>query len=162
MVAEKINPRSPNTPRPRVLAPAGVLMCLRTLSESCHRAKPPLGPQVLVHLITHLVFSLVSAGSVVKSRPAIQETACSTGDLGSITGSGRSPGEGNGNPLQHSCLGNPMDRGSQGATVPGIAKSRTQLSVHTRWHRISCFLPMCPLHSSHQAICRSLSVPCSF
>ena len=74
MVAEKINPRSPDTPRPRVLAPAGVLMCLRTLSESCHRAKPPLGPQVLVHLITHLVFSLVSAGSVGK------ESACNTGN----------------------------------------------------------------------------------
>ena len=41
-----------------------------------------------------------------------KESACSTGDLGSIPGSGRSPGEGNGNPLQYSCLENPMDRGS--------------------------------------------------
>ena len=40
------------------------------------------------------------------------ESACNAGDLGSIPGSGRSPGEGNGNPLQNSCLGNPMDRGA--------------------------------------------------
>ena len=47
------------------------------------------------------------------------------GDMGSIPGSGRSPGEGNGNPLQYSCQGNPMDRGAWWTTVPGVAKSRT-------------------------------------
>ena len=41
-----------------------------------------------------------------------KESACSTGDLGSIPGSGRSPGEGNGNPLQYSCLDNPVDKGA--------------------------------------------------
>ena len=46
-----------------------------------------------------------------------------TGDPGSIPGLGRSPGEGNGNPLQYSCLENPMDRGAWWATVHGIAKS---------------------------------------
>ena len=51
-----------------------------------------------------------------------------TGDAGSIPGSGRSPGEGNGNPLQYSCLKNPKDRGVWQATVHGTAKSRTQLS----------------------------------
>ena len=45
-----------------------------------------------------------------------------------IPGSGRSPGEGNGNPLQYSCLENPMDGGAWWATVHGVAKSRTQLS----------------------------------
>ena len=44
-------------------------------------------------------------------------SACDAGDLGSIPGSGRSPGEGNGNPLQYSCLENPMDRGTWQATV---------------------------------------------
>ena len=44
-------------------------------------------------------------------------------DLGSIPGSGRSPGEGNGNPLQYSCLENPMDRGAWWATVHGVVKS---------------------------------------
>ena len=51
--------------------------------------------------------------------------------LGSIPGSGRSPGEGNGNPLQYSCLENPMDGGAWWATVHGVAKSRTRLSDST-------------------------------
>ena len=49
-------------------------------------------------------------------------------DVGSIPGSGRAPGEGNGNTLQYSCLENPMDRGAWQATVHGVAKSQTQLS----------------------------------
>ena len=53
------------------------------------------------------------------------------GDLGSIPGSGRSPGEGNGNPLQYYCLENPMDRGAWQATVHGVAKSQTGLSNFT-------------------------------
>ena len=53
------------------------------------------------------------------------------GDLGSIPGSGRSPGEGNGNLLQYYCLENPMDRGAWKATVHGIAKSQTRLSDFT-------------------------------
>ena len=56
------------------------------------------------------------------------------GDPGSIPGSGRSPGEGNGNPLQYSCLENPMDGGAWQATVHGVAKSRTQLSDFTFFH----------------------------
>ena len=54
-------------------------------------------------------------------------------DTGSIPGSGRSPGEGNGNPLQHSCLENPMDRGAWWATVHRVTESRAWLSdcVHT-------------------------------
>ena len=55
-------------------------------------------------------------GSVVESLPA---NAIETGDTGSIPESGRSPGEGNGSPLQHSCLGNRMDRGTWQATVQG-------------------------------------------
>ena len=54
-----------------------------------------------------------------------KESACNAGDLGSIPGSGRSPAEGNGNPLQYFCLGNSMDRGAWWATVHGVAKSRT-------------------------------------
>ena len=57
-----------------------------------------------------------------------KESACNEGDLGLISGSGRSPGEGDGNPLQYSCLKNSMDRGAWLATVHGIAKSRIQLS----------------------------------
>ena len=58
-------------------------------------------------------------------------SACNVGDLGLIPGSGRSPGEGNGNPLQYSCLENPMDGGAWLATVHGVAKSQTRLSDFT-------------------------------
>ena len=57
-----------------------------------------------------------------------KESACNAGDPGSIPGSGRSTGEGNGYPLQYSCLGNPMDRGAWQGQVHGVAKSQTQLS----------------------------------
>ena len=59
---------------------------------------------------------------------SVKELAWQAGDMGSISGSGRSPGEGNGNTLQYSGLGNPMDRGAWRATVLGVAKSQTQLS----------------------------------
>ena len=55
-------------------------------------------------------------GSMVKNLPA------NAGDTGSIPGLGRSPGEGNGNLFQYSCLGNPMDRGAWQATVHGVTK----------------------------------------
>ena len=54
-----------------------------------------------------------------------KESACNAGDLGLIPDSGRSAGEGNGYPLQCSCLENPMDRGDWRTTVHGIAKSQT-------------------------------------
>ena len=57
----------------------------------------------------------------------VKASAYNVGDLGSIPGSGRSPGEGNGNPLQYTCLENPMDR-EQWTAVHGVAKSQTQLS----------------------------------
>ena len=52
-----------------------------------------------------------------------KESACNVGDLGSIPGLGRSPGGGDGKPLQYSCLENSMDRGTWQATVHGVAKS---------------------------------------
>ena len=58
----------------------------------------------------------------------VKTSACNTGDLGSIPGLGRSPGEGNGNPLLYSCLENPMVEGAWWATVHGVAKSQTRLS----------------------------------
>ena len=64
---------------------------------------------------------------VVKNPPA---NAGDMGDTSSIPGSGRSPGGGHGNPLQCSCLENPMDRGAWRATVHGVAKSQTRLSTH--------------------------------
>ena len=61
----------------------------------------------------------------------VKVSAYNAGDPGSIPGSRRSPGEGNGNPLQYSCLENPMDGGAWEATVHGVAKSRTGLNDFT-------------------------------
>ena len=68
------------------------------------------------------IYSLFPCGSVVKNPPA---NAGGTRDIGSIPGSGRSPGGGHGNPLQYSCLENSMDRGAWRATVHGVTKSQT-------------------------------------
>ena len=57
-----------------------------------------------------------------------KQSTCNAGDPGSIPASRRSPGEGNGNPLQFPCLENPMDRGAWQAPVHGVPKSQTQLS----------------------------------
>ena len=70
-------------------------------------------------------------GSDVKRLPAVRETAVRSGDRGSAPGLGISPREGNGTPLQYSCLENPMDGGAWWATVHGVAKSRTRLSDFT-------------------------------
>ena len=70
----------------------------------------------------HLQVCSFLGDSVVENLPA------STGDVGSTPGSGRSPGEGNGNPFQYPCLGNPMDRGALWATVHGVKKESTQLT----------------------------------
>ena len=63
-----------------------------------------------------------------------KESTCNVGDPGSIPGLGRSPGEGNGNPLQYYCLENSTDRGAWWATVHGVAKSWTRLSDFTHLH----------------------------
>ena len=79
------------------------------------------------------VFTSSATNSVVKNLPANEGD---TGDTDLIPGLGKSPGGGNGNPLQHSCLGYPMDRGAWTATVHGVPKSQTQLSnwAHTHIH----------------------------
>ena len=70
-------------------------------------------------------------GAVVKNPPS---TAGDARDVGSVPGLGRSPGGGNGNPHQFSCLENSMDRGGWWATVHGVAKSQKQLITHTHTH----------------------------
>ena len=73
-----------------------------------------------------VLFKGLLSGTLVKNPPA------NTGDLGLIPGSGRSPGERNGDPLQNSCLENSMDRGAWWITVHGVTKSQTQLSTRAR------------------------------
>ena len=69
----------------------------------------------------------------------VKASACNAGDLGSIPGSGRSPGEGNGNPLQYSCLENPMDRGAWWATVRSQGHKESDT---TEWHHFHFLLPL--------------------
>ena len=75
-----------------------------------------------------LLFRGFPGGAAVKNLLA---SARDAGGLGLIPGWGSSPGEGNGNKLQYSCLENPMDRGAWWATVRGVTKSRTRLNTHT-------------------------------
>ena len=65
----------------------------------------------------------------IPAGPDSKEFACNAGDMGSIPGSGRSPGERNGYPLQYSCLENSLGRGTWWAAVHGVAKSQKQLSI---------------------------------
>ena len=67
-----------------------------------------------------------------------KESACKAGDVGSVPGLARSPGEGKGNPLQYSCLGNPMDRGTWQVTVHGVPKSQVRSS-----HETTARVPRC-------------------
>ena len=76
-------------------------------------------------------FQFVATSLVAQT---VKASSYNAGDLGSIPGLGRSPGEGNGNPLKYSCLENPMDRGAWQATAHGVAKSQTGLRKFTALH----------------------------
>ena len=77
---------------------------------------------VLVYLFTLSSAFLLALTKGFLGGSDGKESACNAGDLGSIPGSGRLAGEGNGNPFQYSCLENPTDRGAWWATVHGVAK----------------------------------------
>ena len=79
------------------------------------------------------IFGASQVAPVVKNPPA---NAGDARAMGSIPGMGRFPGEGNGNPLQYSCLGNPMDRGAWWATVIGVTKRQTQLSTSSTFKKL--------------------------
>ena len=98
-------------------------ICFSTLLCLCHIWHFFLNSELLWQQSLRLTFFKPRAGG-----SEVKASACNVGDPGSIPGLGRSPGEGNGNPLQYSCLENPMDGGAWWATVHGVAKSRTGLS----------------------------------
>ena len=79
-----------------------------------------------------------------------KESTCNVGDLGLIPGLGRSPGGGYGNPLQYSCLENPMNRGAWWATAQAVPKSQTRLSDYTQ-HIVMCIKISCSLFITHVA-----------
>ena len=85
----------------------------------------PGGLQSLGHKLSDMTHQLTLWG--FSGGTDNKESACNVGDLGSIPGSGRSPGEKNGNLLQYSCLGNSMDKGAWWVTAHGVTKSQTQL-----------------------------------
>ena len=78
-----------------------------------------------------------------------KESACNAGDTGSIPGLGRSPGEGNGNPLQYSCPKNPMERGAWWATVCGVSKSGTRLNSTFTFRSYRQFFASWPPQTVH-------------
>ena len=103
---------------------------LWNINDRCLLLKPfslwyfVITDQTKTHSSDTLFNDLSPGGSVIKNLPA------SEGDVGLISGSGRSPRGENGSPLQDSCLKNPMDRGAWRATVHGVSKSWTRLSTH--------------------------------
>ena len=97
--------------------PEFFLLILEALSLSSHHLKADLSS--LYQVSYQRNYQGFPSGSVGK------ESACNAEDPSLIPGSGRSPGEGNGNPLQYSCLENSMDRGAGQAAVHGIPKSQT-------------------------------------
>ena len=122
--------------------PRSLPLILRAAPHSRHNTpphKPPSGKNIkhLVYLFIYFGCTQFSfpGGSVVKNLPADAE------NVGSIPWLGRSPGGGNGNPLQYSCQGNHMDCGAWWATVHGVTKTWIQLSDYTHvcaqsqlWH----------------------------
>ena len=89
-------------------------------------------PPIVSPLICHEVMDSDAMTLVFFPHSSFnKESTCSVGDLGSIPGAGRSPGEGNGNPLQYSCLENPMGRGAWKATVHGVTRVRQDLVLNT-------------------------------
>ena len=87
----------------------------------------------------------------------VKASASSVGDPGSIPGSGRSPGEGNGYPLHYSCLENPMDRGAWQATVHRVAKSWTRLSDFTSLQWLSNALIFVTPRTAARQTCLSIT-----
>jgi len=89
----------------------------------------------MLYLQTHLVTGFLDVSMALfggfPGGSEVKASACNVGDLGLIPGSGRSPGEGNDNPLPYSCPENPMDGKAWWATVQGVAKSWTRLSDFT-------------------------------
>ena len=95
------------------------------------------GQSLIHHLRSSTLLFTISGTKAYQGFLGGKESACSAEDLSSILGSGRSPGEGNGNPLQYSCLENPTNRGGWQAVVHGVAKSQKRLSNFTRYIRSS-------------------------
>ena len=122
--------------------------CVQLPDPSSHLGKNPLkidendlpqsGYSWLITTDEWFLGRILSDGVIPRGFPMLKNPPACAGDRGSIPESGRPPGGGNGSPLQHSCLENPLHRGAWWPTVHGVAKSCTQPSAHTRTctHRV--------------------------
>ena len=109
----------------------------------------------IIHLSSNTGLMGSPGGTVVKNSPS---NAGDVAEVGLIPVLGRSPGGGNGNPFQYSCLENPMHRGAWWATVHGVTKSWTQLNAHTHKHTGLIVIPLYftfgwLLHSLQYVVC---------
>ena len=109
---------------PRDLPDSGIKPAFPAIAGRFFTTEAPGQP---IYVISGLLFVFPLHWGLPYSSEG-KEFACNLGDLGSIAGSGRYPGDENGNPLQYSCLENSIDRGAWRATVYGVAKSQTQQS----------------------------------
>ena len=133
-----------NLPNPGIKPVSLALACgFSTSSAAWEVIYMWLGSRLYIHIHTH-IHRYVYVGFPGHSDS--KDSACNAGDPGLIPGLGSSPGEGNGNPLQYSCLEISMDRGVWRATVHGIAKSWTRLSYfHISIKRITYLWQLQPL-----------------
>ena len=115
-------------PSPGDLPDPGIKPGSPTLQADSLLSEPPGKPYIYIYPLFLRFFSYIGHYRGNESGSDIKESASNAKDPGLIPGSGRSPAEGNSNPLQYSCLENPMDRGAWWAMVHGVAKSWTQLN----------------------------------
>ena len=109
----------------------------------------PRSPEDCFQTQSHLVLNDTIYGTLGFPCSSVgKESACNAGDPGSIPASGRSLGEGNGNPLQYSYLENPMNRGAWQATVHGVARVRHNLVTKPPWDPKSLmWVVLCQTHT---------------
>ena len=118
----------------------GVTFCISVTRNHLIKLVDSNSPKIINQIVEGKYSGMgFPRGSVVRNPSA------NSGDLSSIPGWGRSPGEGNGNPLQCSCLGNPMDRGAWRATVQGAAKESHNLVTEQLQRDSQINTPQCPV-----------------
>ena len=100
-----------------------IILYLLNVPVTCQLDLNKAGGKKNKHLIMSQPTFIKERIAIINDSSVGKESACNAGDLGSISRSGRSPGGGNGNPLQYSCLEHPMDREAQWAMVHGVAES---------------------------------------
>ena len=126
----QIVPPSPSPTESKRPFYTSVSLSLSRIQDYCYHLSK-FHMYVLVYCIGVFLSGLLHSVYILPGGSDGKASVYNAGDPGSIPGLGRSPGEGNGNPLQDYCLENPMDRGAWQAAVYGVAKSRTRLSNFT-------------------------------